>query len=633
MFRSLARYLAFIVLPIFIVSCGPEAGDSGGPSSDTGLLAITVTGAELNEALAADVTSYTADVSFAVESVTLNLDLSDTDASITINGTAVESGVDSSAISLAEGDNTITVVVTAEDGTTKTYTITVTRTAPNTDATLLDLSIDGITLVPAFQPSQESYTVEVGFLTSVVNIDALANSDVASINLTHNEEAVISGSDAYPISLVEGNNNIALVITSESGGAKTYTIMVTRDALSDLAQQPYLKASNEEAIDRFGDSVDVSGDTLVVGAWSEDGSDNSQKDQGAAYVFIRNGSNWSEQQKLYASDAAASDNFGSSVAIDGNTLVVGAPRKNSYDGVVYVFIRDGSIWTEQESIQLSDIGAQGKFGNSVDVDGDTLVVGAKDEADSMGAVYVFTRDGNGDWSLQDKLTANNGEGGIENPADGMLEGGDYFGNSVALSGDTLLVGAHGEDGIGNTHSNSGAAYIFTREDNVWIERDYLKASNAGVGDEFGSSVALDGDTAAVGSPRESGIDNTSNYSGAVYVFTGEGNIWNQEAYLKANSINAGDFFGVSVGLDGDTLVMGAWDPSDSGDAYVFTRNGINWSQRRLLKASTPSVDSFGYSVALDSGALVVGAWAESSRFDFGESDEGATYSGAAYIFE
>lgn len=223
--------------------------------------------------------------------------------------------------------------------------------------------------------------------------------------------------------------------------------------------------------------------------------------------------------------------------------------------------------------------------------------------------------------------------------------GDLFGYSVALAGDTLAVGVPGED------SASGAVYVFTRIDGVWSQQAYVKASNTEANDGFGESVALAGDTLAVGAPGEDSDGDPTNISavdsGAVYIFTRSGSGWSQQAYVKASNTETNDGFGESVALTNDTLAVGApgedsdGDPTnnsavDSGAVYVFTRTGSNWSQQAYLKASnTGSLDLFGSSIALDGDTLAVGALFEASNATGVNGNQGnnsAPDSGATYVF-
>jgi hypothetical protein len=478
-------------------------------------------------------------------------------------------------------------------------------------------------------------------------------------------------------------------------------------------QQAYFKASNAEAKEEFGWSVAISGDTAVIGAHLESSNatgvngnqtDNSAAQSGAAYVVVRDGTNWTEQAYLKASNTGAGDEFGYAVAISGDTIVVGAPFEDSNatsvngdqsndsaidSGAVYVFVRSGTNWTQQAYLKASNTDSGDGFGWWVAVSGDTVVVGAPIEnsnargingnqtnnsAFQSGAAYVFVRDGT-NWTQQAYLKASNTGGG---PAPGQCCG-DNFGYSVAVSGDTVVVGAPVEasnaTGInGNQGNNSaleaGAAYVFVRTGTNWIQQAYLKASNTGAGDEFGIAVAISGNTVVVGAPGEASnatgvngdqANNSTPGSGATYVFVRDGTNWSQQAYLKASYTGADDLFGFSIAVSGDLLVVGTpgddsnatginGDPSDnsatdSGAAYVFVRNGTNWVQRAYLKASNTGGPAPGelygddlgadHMVAVSGDTVVLGAHAEDSNgigVNGNQSVRTAMDSGAAYVF-
>ena len=396
---------------------------------------------------------------------------------------------------------------------------------------------------------------------------------------------------------------------------------------STWTQQAYLKASNTGAGDGFGESIAISGDTIVVTAPFEasnaagvngNSGDNSASSAGAAYVFVRAGGVWSQQAYLKASNPGASDRFGESVAISGDTIVVGSTGEDSSSsgvngdggnnalvdsGAAYVFVRNGGAWSQQAYLKASNPGASDSFGGAVGISGDTIVVGANaerssttgvnggtnDSAFQAGAAYVFTRAG-GSWTQQAFLKASN------------TDSGDRFGPENAVSGDTVVVGANGEDsattGVGgnqadNSAPGSGAAYVFVRSGGLWTQQAYLKASNTGAGDNFGFPVALDGDLLGVGAVAEdsaaTGIDgnaadNTASDAGAAYLFSRTGGSWAPRAYLKASNTDSGDGFG-PVNVSGRTVVTGAaFEDSNatgvdsdgannsagsSGAAYVF----------------------------------------------------------------
>jgi FG-GAP repeat protein len=273
------------------------------------------------------------------------------------------------------------------------------------------------------------------------------------------------------------------------------------------SQQQKLEASDAAAIDNFGSSVAISGETVVVGAFGDDGA--AGAGQGSAYVFVRSGGVWSQQQKLEASDAGAFDQFGSSVAISGETVVVGAFGDNGaagFDqGSAYVFARSGEVWSQQQKLEASDAAVGELFGFSVAISGTTVVVGALfgDGAAGFdqGSAYVFTRSGEV-WSQQQKLFA----------SDAAAD--DLFGFSVAISGETVVVSSLADTGAASFAQ--GSAYVFARSGGVWSQQQKLEASDAGEGDQFGSSVAISGETVVVGAQADDGAAGTN--QGSAYVF-------------------------------------------------------------------------------------------------------------------
>jgi uncharacterized repeat protein (TIGR01451 family) len=387
-------------------------------------------------------------------------------------------------------------------------------------------------------------------------------------------------------------------------------------------ENPAADPSNGDgaANDSFGISVALSGDTAVVGAYGDGIGANGG--QGSAYVFTRSGTVWSQQAKLSADDGAAIDLFGISVALSGDTVVVGAREDdigaNTNQGSAYVFTRSGTVWSQQAKLSASDGAAGDMFGISVALSGDTAVVGASGDDiganPNQGSAYVFTRSGSV-WSQQAQLSA--GDGAVN----------DAFGSSVALSGDTAVVGAH-QDDIG-ANPNQGSAYVFTRSGTVWSPQTKLSAGDGAAGDMFGISVALSGDTAVVGALWDDIGANVD--QGSAYVFTRSGTVWSQQTQLSAGDGAAGDNFGGSVALSGDTAVVGASGDdiganANQGSAYVFTRSGTVWNQQAKLSAGDGAADdSFGDSVALSGDTAVVGALWDDSVGPTGNPDVGSIY--------
>jgi hypothetical protein len=378
-----------------------------------------------------------------------------------------------------------------------------------------------------------------------------------------------------------------------------------------VEQEAKLLASDGEAEDSFGRDLELDGDTAFIGAPHKD--DNGE-DSGAAYMFTRTGSMWTEEFTLLPSDGTSGDQFGLSVALDGDTAVAGAPYdadNGDASGAVYVFTRSGGGWIEQAKLLASDGDAEDYFGGAVALDGDTVLIGARGDSTNgynSGAAYVFTRVGSA-WTGPAKLL----------PSDGHMF--DQFGLSLALDGDNALISSPGDDVNG---SGSGSAYWFARVGGVWEEQAKLIASDGDTDDYFGWAVVLDGDTALI-SAR--GDDDNGSSSGSAYVFTRVGDAWTEDVKLLASDGEDADFFGYSAALDGDTALIGAFGDDDNGTwagaAYVFVRAGGVWTEEvKLLASDGDAEDYFGGAVALDGDTALIAA----------STDDNGMWAGAAYVY-
>ncbi|HQZ81738.1 MAG TPA: FG-GAP repeat protein [Pyrinomonadaceae bacterium] len=366
-------------------------------------------------------------------------------------------------------------------------------------------------------------------------------------------------------------------------------------------QEAQEAASDGAGADHLGSSVAISGDTAVVGAPGDDAGANS--DQGSAYVFVRSGAGWAEQAHLFATGGASGDNFGASVAIYRDTVIVGAdkhdPGGNADQGSAYVFTRSGTTWTQQSELNASDGAAGDAFGFSVSIDGNTAIVGAHQHTvggnANQGSAYVFVRSGTA-WSQQAQFTASDGASG------------DHFGTSVAISGNTVIVGANLDD-VG-ANADQGSAYVFVFSGS-WTEQARLTASDGAGGDHFGTSVAISGETVIVGAEADDVAANAD--QGSAYVFTRAGSAWSEQAHLTASDGAGSDNFGVSVAISGDTAVVGSYFDgvganTAQGSAYVFIRATGTWTQQSHLTATGGTAnDDFGNSVAISGDKIVAGA--------------------------
>ena len=485
-------------------------------------------------------------------------------------------------------------------------------------------------------------------------------------------------------------------------------------AVAQITQEAYVKALVPGEGDRFGTRLAIDGDTLVVTAVGEDSPAvgvngtqgiNGASGSGAAYVFVRENDTWVQQAFLKASNTgggagtgdgiAGGDTFGTSCAISGDTIAIGAVGEDSnargingdqadnssFDtGAVYIFVRSGTTWTQQAYLKASntepsDDNTPGDaFGSSVAIDGDTLVVGApfedsdgsgvnpsdQDNNDGLdsGAAYVFVRNGT-TWSQQAFLKQSTNVGVVT---------GDRFGTSVTISGDTIAVGAPFEDSastgingdeLNNDEPSSGAVYIFGRVGTTWTQEAFVKGLIAETNDTFGGVVSLDGFTLAVSASNEdsNGVEPFNNFvqnSGAAYVFVQDPMdfTWSQQAFLKASNPSQRDNFGRAIALSGDTIVVSAVsedsdsigingamndDGTGSGAAYIFRRTGSIWVESDFVKASNSrNFFNFGSAVSISGDTLAVASVSDSSAspgIDGDQADTSLPNAGAVYLFE
>ena len=444
--------------------------------------------------------------------------------------------------------------------------------------------------------------------------------------------------------------------------------------------EAYVKASNPgsgfvlvEGIPRpfgdgFGTSIALNGETLVVGAPSEescatgingDQTNNGCPAAGALYVFTRTSETWSQQAYIKASDAHATGGLGNLVAISGNTIAAtGTPANGAK--VIYVFTRTNGSWSQQAMVTPINP-PQEYYAFSLALDGDTLVVG--DLTDSTcasgingdssvtgcavsGAVYVFRRT-NGVWAQEAYIKPPNRRDNIAYA----------FGYSVAISGDTLVVGAPSEGGCATGVNGdesaigcfiSGAVYVYTRKDGVWTKEAYIKSSvTSRFSGNFGISVALSADTLAV-------IGNDEDYGGrAVYVFTRTNGTWTQQAFIKASNADRNAFGVTALAILADTLALASYGENScatgingnqddhgcdtAGAVYLFERRAGAWTQEAYVKATnTEPGDQFGLSVALSDGTVAVGATGEDScakGINGNQMDNNCPMAGAVYVYK
>ncbi|OYZ17508.1 MAG: hypothetical protein B7Y39_15125 [Bdellovibrio sp. 28-41-41] len=434
------------------------------------------------------------------------------------------------------------------------------------------------------------------------------------------------------------------------------------------------------SVDKFGSSLSISGDTLVVGAPDQDYDENGANpisNTGAVYVFTRSGSVWTQQQKLVATGANSrivGDGFGYSLSVVGDSLAIGSYR-NDYDengadfvsdaGAVFEFARNASAWSQQNRLVDNSIlnsqrilSDSAKFGSAVALSEDklTLAIGVPyDDTDEKGAnfvsgagaVFIYTRSTTSvPWVLQQKILATGTNARV---------GNDNFGSNLSLSQNTLAVAtinqSYDENGA-NPIGNAGAVYVFTRTGTTWTQQQKLVATGTNArlaNDHFGSSLSLSEDTLAVGASEQDYDENGGvlvTDAGAVFIFTRTGTTWTQQQKIVASGLNArvaSDGFGYKLSLSGETLAVGAgyqdYDENganmlmSSGAAYVFTRSSSVWTQQQKIVSSGANArlvnDHFGNSISLYENTLVVGAPDQDYDENGGNMQSGA---GTVFVF-
>jgi trimeric autotransporter adhesin len=554
----------------------------------------------------------------------------------------------------------------------------------NADLLSLELSVPG--LAPAFAGDTTEYELAVSEL--VRNVHVVARSRHPDATVTVAGVPIPAGKPSAPIPLPPARTTVAITVTAPASNQKTYLVHLRPGG--SMAQHIYTKADNAGEGDIFGWRVAIDGDTLAVAASYEAScatgvhpagqGDNGCVGSGAVYVFRRRGSTWEPEAYLKPFNTDIEDEFGVSLALDGDTLAVGAFHEDSgvpgdgqndtlsNSGAAYVFRRVDGAWQQDAYLKANSPQEDQEFGWSVAVAGDLVAVGARleDGSDAMdsGAVYLFRRNVSR-WIPEARLEA---------PAP---VSDDFFGYSVAAAGDGVAVGAcgHGCPPAGRIigiRESAGAVHVFRRSGAAWVHEAALAPQSPDPADAFGRAVAMAGDLLIIGAPSEDsksrGVDqdqddDSVSGSGAAYVFRKSGPSWTQEAYLKAINTDLTDRFGASVAIAGELVAVGALgesscatgidgDPEgcadeiadeiadNSGAVYLYHHTGVAWSTLAYVKASnTAADDEFGTSVALSEDALVVGAPYEDhagARIEpgpeGGRSDSARPESGAVYLF-
>ena len=378
----------------------------------------------------------------------------------------------------------------------------------------------------------------------------------------------------------------------DAGIVHAYTV----DDAGEFGPGTAFDSGNGPANDFFGRSVAIDGDTAVVGAELDNTS--AAANAGAAYVFVRDGAAWTLQATLNAPLGARGAWFGSALAIDDDTLVVGErAAASALAGAAYVYRRQGDVWNLQQRLQANSVDAYGMFGTAVALQGDRMLIGAPGVGPNLyGRAYVFEHVADV-WQQMAVLQA----------ADETAT--NRFGNAVALDGDTVLIGAALADSPGK--ADAGAGYVFELDSGQWQQRARLAAADAEAGDLFGSSVALRGEEALLGALSAGPVGQRS---GAAYLFRRSGGAWTQQQRLSVASAADGASVGREVALGPHLLVVGATrdaysEQTPPGAVYLFGRDGGGNDFTPLATLQPPDSqmrDGYGHALAFDGHALLVG---------------------------
>lgn len=617
--------------------------DNAAPTAPTGLALQNPSTSPSND------TTPTIRVSGTVNTDTVRLY---TDSSCTTAvGSAVAAGTQVDVTTTVLGEGVYDIYANSTDVAGNVSSCSSSKVSYNLDLTAptvtLSSWVSSVTIDSIIQVNVTLSEAVTGFTLADISVTNGTAQNFTGSGTSYSFEVQHSASGAVSVQIAAGSFADAAGNPNSVSNTLSYTY-----EKAIWSSQAYIKAPNAEASDMLGRSelnigglgastVAIDGDTVAVGAMFEDSNqttitngntasgDNSKLQAGAVYVFKRTGVIWANEAYIKASNADAQDMFGISVALKGDTLVVGAVGEASNQttitngatsssnnsvyksGAVYVYKRNSNNWSQEAYIKAVN-SFPSYFGSSVSLDGDTLAVGAIAEASSQttitngttasssftkadsGAVYVYHRAGT-TWTQQAYIKASN------------ADQDDIFG-LVSLSGDRLAVSAAWESSnqttinnsssasTDNSASKSGAVYVFKRSGVSWQQEAYIKAVNAEASDSFGYSISLSGETLAVSALVEGSLqqtitngsgadsDNTLPCRGAVYIYRYNGSAWSQEAYIKPSNL-VSMYFGISVSLSGDQLSVGA-----AGDYYKYygvqndsTNNGI------VLDISDPDI--------------------------------------------
>ncbi|KPA12837.1 Dystroglycan-type cadherin-like domain protein, partial [Candidatus Magnetomorum sp. HK-1] len=485
-----------------------------------------------------------------------------------------------------------------------------------------------LTLIPDLSVNHASASQAIPLTIIDVNGGNITVQAVSSnISIVSNDNILFASgnSNTLTTSTIEGVPlNLSLMITPAQSqyGRTTISVLITdaggltdtKSFVYDVILPEYKITANDGASDdNFGYAVSISGNYAICGAVYNDGL---ASNTGAAYIFTRSETGFSQTAKLTANDGVENDYFGRSVSISGNYAIIGTygdDDKGDASGSAYIFKKQGSEWLQSAKLTASDGAASDSFGLAVAMSGDYAIVGAYlDDASytDQGSAYIYKRNNTG-WHQEYKIQASD------------RAASDRFGYAVSIAGDYVIVGAYYDDDNG---TSSGSAYIFKRDGSTWSQEAKLKPGDGAASDYFGYAVSISGDYAIIGAYNN---DDLGSNSGSAYIFKRNGTAWNETTKLTAYDGFKSDSFGHKVSIKGDYAIVGAYTDDDkgssSGASYIYKRNEENWNLMvKLTNSDGIITDYFGASVDIDDNYAIISAY---------NDDDNGSNSGSAYIYE
>jgi len=409
----------------------------------------------------------------------------------------------------------------------------------------------------------------------------------------------LSGTNDGVIKVHHDENNAGerigqIIVSSQNSENKQIVLTISQNAFKTPEE---LKIAYSDEYDHFGHSLAMSDSFLVIGAPIDDMIvDDEEIESGSVYVLKRNGRKWIQDEKIILPEGNDEDAFGRSTGVWGNYLIAGAPGYNDTKGAAWIFEYIDGKWINKILLENSKGQDYDFFGLSCAITENYAIVGAYGENKLTGAAYIYNKKDN-NWVFQQKLLASDGKND------------DYFGFSVAIYKDIAVIGAYKDN---DPELMSGSVYVFMIQDDSWVEKAKLKASDVSEMGYFGYDVDIYQDLIVVGSRKN---NDNSPEPGAAYIFRNNNNSWKQESIIKANDSSEFDFFGSSVSIFGNYILVGSVNSNNkAGAAYVFTINMDQWNQIKKLNASQPSLNSkYGASVAIYNDDIAIGAYMENDE--------------------